>query len=145
MSTRKPRAATFETTADGKLLALVPLAGDRGTARLDAEDYHRLRAAGVSDQWTLNANSKGTLYVRCPMHGKPGDLATVARLIVNAPAGRIVRYRNGDRLDLQRRNLCVERDPNRTRTGRRSSPEKAPARPVEARSSVNPTEGTRHA
>lgn len=141
MNTRESRAVTFEATAGGKLLALVPLAGGRGMARLDAEDYLRLRAAGISDQWMLNAgkHGKGPAYVRCAVRGKPGEAATVARLIVNAPKGRIVRYRNDDRMDLRRQNLFIERDPNRTRTGRRKSPAEVPARPVEARSSSYPT------
>lgn len=150
MSTRKPRATIFETTACGKLLALVPLAGDRGMARLDAEDYRRLRAAGVSDQWTLNAGKRGsgTVYVRCMLAGQAGqrgNLATVARLIVNAPKNLIVRYRNGDRLDLRRQNLTIERDPNKTRAGKRKAPRKGAARPVEARTAARPAEGMDHA
>lgn len=86
----------------------VPLANAPGRfATLDADDFDRLREAGVSDQWTLNGDGHGNAYVRVAIRTK-GRLVSVARLIVGAPAGRVVKYYDGNRTNLRRRNLTMK-------------------------------------
>ena len=87
---------------------LIPLAGDLGMVRLNAADHARLRAQGFSDQWCLHRDRDGRAYVRVANPERRGGVLTVARLILDTPAGRIIRYRNGDRTDLRRVNLWVK-------------------------------------
>ena len=67
-------------------------------------DFFRLMDSGLTDQWLINDNGRGTSYVRCMSHGR---LVTVARLISNAPVNSSVNVLNGDHLDLRRMNLKV--------------------------------------
>lgn len=88
-------------------LVHVPLANAPGrVATLDAADFDRLRAAGVSDQWTLNGDGHGNAYVRVAMQTK-GRLVSVARLVAEAPPKRIVKHRDRDRTNLRRGNLYL--------------------------------------
>lgn len=89
-------------------VVLVPLC--RGElAQIDVKDFDALRAAGVSDQWTLNSNGKeGLAYVRVWMDGAGKNQATVARLILRPIAGSVVKYRDGNPLNLRRSNLYLK-------------------------------------
>lgn len=103
------RAPVFTTADDGAPIVSVPLA-NRGHAVLDADDFLRLKAAGVTDQWTLNeASRRGPAYVRCGMPRKEvsGGLATVARLLMCPARRQCVRYHDGDRTNLRRANLYL--------------------------------------
>lgn len=88
-------------------LVLVPLAGDRGTATVDADAFDRLMAEGVSDQWFVGHDGGGRDYVCVANPERRGGLNMVARLILGPGPGGIVRYRNGDRMDLRWFNLMV--------------------------------------
>jgi hypothetical protein len=92
---------------DGTPIVRVPLpCGD--VATLCADDFDALTAAGVSPNWTLNANGqRSAAYVRVAMPGKRGSLVTVARLIAGAAPGAEVSYRDRNPLNLRRGNLIV--------------------------------------
>lgn len=98
---RKTRIPQYHTDHDGRGIVLIPLANHPMPAKLFAEDYEWLRSRGMSDQWTFNPNSAGYGYVRCAVDG----LQTVARLLVQAGPGIIVRYHDGDPLNLRTDNL----------------------------------------
>ena len=96
---RTKRAFVRTQDRDGREIILVSLANHHQPAKLFAEDWDRLMAEKVRPQWTLNGH-RGVGYVRCSAGGV-GGLATVARLIMRAEAGRIIGYRTGDRLNLR--------------------------------------------
>jgi hypothetical protein len=100
------RTPKFTTDGDGEAIVLVSLANHREPAKLFASDFEGLMRQGVSGMWTLNSNGYGSEYVRCPASGK-GRLFTVARLIVRPAKGQVIRYRDGNRLNLRRDNLIV--------------------------------------
>jgi hypothetical protein len=87
----------------------VPLARTTHQAILDKQDFERLTTAqGLCDQWYLNTNGSGLLYVRAP--SRPGDsrtLVSVANEIVQPGRNEQVRFRDGNRLNLRRSNLAV--------------------------------------
>lgn len=100
------RAPTFSSEG-GREIAHVPLATGQ-TATLYRRDLDMLTANGLSLAWTFNPNGQGTAYVRAAEAGRAsGGLVGVARLILNAGRGAIVRYRDGNRLNLRRENLYV--------------------------------------
>lgn len=76
-----------------------------------ASDYHRLIRSGVSVAWYLNKDGDGREYVRtksrkgCTVQNN----MQLARLITGAGRGTVVRYANGDRLDLRPENLQTGR------------------------------------
>jgi hypothetical protein len=79
-------------------IIIVPLAKDRGEAIVDKADFDLLVSLRVSDQWFLNGR-----VVRCKT-GNRNNLS-VARLIMRAGDGEVVKYRDGSRLNLRRANL----------------------------------------
>lgn len=105
MSNKQPRRVRFAIDHDGKRIALVALANHDAPAKLLASDYRRIVGDGFTDQWTLNSNGQGNAYVRCGTADVRGQLATVARLVLEPPHGYRVTYRDGDRLNLRRDNL----------------------------------------
>jgi hypothetical protein len=105
------RAPVATKDNQGASTILVPLS-DGSNAVLNDRDFFRLMDVGLTDQWLINGNGRGTSYVRCRYHGQ---LVTVARLITDAPANSNVRILNGDHLDLRRRNLkVIQRKPRGT-------------------------------
>ncbi|MCB4824280.1 hypothetical protein, partial [Roseicella aerolata] len=81
------------------------------SAKTDPKSFAALEAEGVSLNWTFNENGqRSRAYVRVGMLNAAGtrnNLATVARLITQAPPGSVVHYRDGDPLNLRRDNLKV--------------------------------------
>ncbi|MFT8242414.1 hypothetical protein [Roseomonas sp. BN140053] len=109
-SKRSPRTPVRATDADGAAIVRVPLANTGSKAKLLAEDFDRLGGSAITSQWTLNENRRGGHgYVRCGCGHVPGGLVIVARLIMEPPPGFMVRYRDGDRMNLRRDNLCLVR------------------------------------
>jgi hypothetical protein len=107
--TGEPRSTTFVDSA-GVTCVRVPLANTHESAILRKVDYDRLKAAGLSSFWDLNGNGSGSFYVRAKRPGF-GKLM-VARLVLQAnEMGTVVRYANGDRLDLRLSNLYVASNP----------------------------------
>ncbi len=88
----------------------VPLTNAPGaSAIVDEASYADLRARGLTGPWFLNDNGTGRKYVRTgvPVAGQPkGTLLLIARLILGAGPGTVVRYANGNPLDLRFTNLA---------------------------------------
>ncbi len=104
------RRATIsvKTIAAGPGVVHVPLANANEPAIIDSDAFDKLTAAGVSLCWTLNtAGDRQHRYVRAPASGVTGGLVTVARIVMDAGPGQIVRYRDGDPLNLTRSNLYL--------------------------------------
>lgn len=98
----RPVIRTSDTS--GFPLVFVPVFGADALAVVDAADFDRLRWLGVPDQWHLQRGG-GFGYVACRVAGR---CTLVARLLLEAPPSRIVRYRNGNRLDLRMANLVCD-------------------------------------
>jgi len=105
---RIERTVTFCLDHDGEPIALVPLANHSKPAKVFRDDLDRLVAAGYSDQWTFNKAGPPYSYVRCAVSNRRGNLVSVARLILNAPSGRVVTYLDENRLNLRRDNLTLK-------------------------------------
>ena len=104
MPTAKNRTPYKSRDHLGTTVVMVPLAHDLGPATLDPEDFARLMAEGWSDRWFLNENS-----VRVRYNAVRGSLTNVARLVTGARPGQVVRYADGNRLNLRRSNLYTVR------------------------------------
>jgi len=105
-----PPRVKLAADADGRAIAQVELANRPGVyALIDADDLTALQDAGLSPRWHLNSNrAGGEGYVRFFLPGVANSKLTVARAVMRAGLGEAVRYRNGNRLDLRRRNLYLE-------------------------------------
>lgn len=92
-------------TVDGEAVHRVPLSNRPDTfATLDKAGYDLLVARGV-DFLILSTVTGGNSYVQAQRPGSLHRWDTVARLITGAGKGQLVRYANGDRLDLRHSNL----------------------------------------
>lgn len=76
-------------------------------AIVDRIDFEDLILRGVPLRWFVNRSGAGNEYVRFGRSDVAGKLGSIAPLIMRPGKGRIVTYRNGNRLDLRRRNLQV--------------------------------------
>jgi hypothetical protein len=94
----------------GRPCCRVPLSNVPETfAIIDRHIYADLHAQGLTGHWLLNSNGSGRAYVRTAVpteHNPKGTILLVARLIVVAGPGTVVRYANGDPLDLRFTNLA---------------------------------------
>ena len=120
---RQPRT----THEGGKTITLVPLAGSPTPAQLFAEDFDAIKAAGVSDQWFLDSDGKGLAYVRARRKDPASNAhnIAVARLIMQPEPGEKVCYLDGDRLNLRRDNLTLERGGRRAKADMRGTREES--------------------
>lgn len=116
MTKRTPRIPTHATDHDGEAVVLVPLANHPEPAKLLQADFNRLMELGYSDQWTYNPAGTGHPYVRCSNSRVAGANETVARVILEPGRGHVVRYRDGNRLNLRFENLYVHRGPAKGQT-----------------------------
>ncbi|MBY5973673.1 hypothetical protein KUV28_15045 [Ferrimonas balearica] len=95
---------------DGKDCYLVPLNDRRDVhALVEMADYWSARDSGADGLWYPN-RSNGFTYVQtdAPLQDrKPGGKITVSRLVLNLPGGKRVSVRNGNGLDLRRKNLVA--------------------------------------
>ena len=110
MNQRTTRTPAHARDIDGKEIVLIPLANHSEPAKILREDFETLSAAGYTQNWTFNARASGPgarRYVRCAAHDRKGNLTRVARLVLNTPRGRVVKYRDGNRLNLRRDNLLL--------------------------------------
>lgn len=95
---------------DGTPIVKVEMSNRPGWfALVDLIDFEDLLLGGVTLPWFVNSNGRGLEYVRYGRTDVAGKLASVAPRIMRPAKGFIVSYRNGDRLDLRRRNLEVTR------------------------------------
>ena len=88
----------------------IPLGNRPGTfAIVDQQQFANLVSQGVTGRWFLNSNGTGRSYVRIavPVEGRRGGTnLLVARLIIGAGPRTVVRYANGNPLDLRFVNLA---------------------------------------
>lgn len=93
---------------DGEAVVRVELANMRGTfVTLDEPDFDRIVDSGIAPRWVLNEAFPGFYYVRCYQPDVAGKLGLVARHVLEAGRGQVVKYRDGDRLNLRRSNLYL--------------------------------------
>lgn len=94
---------------DGCAVVGVPLSNrPHLTAWLYATDYERIAAEFGAASWFVNDNGDGRLYVRLKSADRRNNVM-VSRLVLDDPTISIVRYRDGDRLNLRSRNLDAVR------------------------------------
>ncbi|MBW6398659.1 HNH endonuclease [Roseomonas sp. HJA6] len=103
---------------DGGKSVMVALHGTRGRGKcmtLDARDWHHIKTT-IGDVWGINVSGTGLHFqVRCgaarvaALAKQPGErpTATLARILMNAKRGEVVKYRDGNPLNLRRENLEV--------------------------------------
>ena len=85
-------------------------AGHDVRAWLNIEDYHRILSEYGPVAWCLNGDGTGSPpYVRASRIIKPGLSTTLARFIARAEKNEIVRYIDGNKLNLLRHNLITEK------------------------------------
>jgi hypothetical protein len=118
------------TLPDGSRIAEVPLTGGKFVT-VDQADLDRLNALGMSPAWSLNSNGRGHHYVRAHAPSAFGvpSLVQVARVIMEPPPGHVIKYLDGDRLNLRRINLAAVRRTSRAKARERffgDLPEAAP-------------------
>ncbi len=94
------RVPTLATDADGAPIYHIPTASS--SFKIDASD---IDAIGPGPFFS-NTNGADRLYVRTMT---PANLATLARVLMNAGKGEIVRYRDGDPSNLRRNNMFISR------------------------------------
>ncbi|OZB59014.1 MAG: hypothetical protein B7X39_13020 [Lysobacterales bacterium 14-68-21] len=111
MKKHKQRAATtFTTDASGRRIAHVALSGTTERTKLLADDLDRILADGYSPLWSFTITGGDRWYVLVPANNPKGRqrTLTVARLVAQAGRGQIVKYADGDRLNLLPENLLVK-------------------------------------
>lgn len=124
------------TDAGGHTLVRVHLC-DGTAAIVDAEDFDRLMSLGFSPRWFPSGDGQGRSYVCvAPPPGSALNHSTrvnVARLIAPpASRGVVVKYADGNRLNLRRENLIGRRAETNAKAregsfGPGSAPEAVPA------------------
>lgn len=99
----------------------MPLANRTKKAKIYADDLERLQTAyGLSLHWFLNSDGKGHAYVKagrlknrgritCADVGGAYPSLLVARVLLGAERGERIAYVDGDRLNLCRDNLRLEK------------------------------------
>ena len=75
-------------------------------AIVDRDDFTTWTDQGHSTRWFFNGTGQHK-YVRTYDPECAGGTVSVVRLMFQPAQGRIVRYRNGNRLDLRRENIIV--------------------------------------
>lgn len=107
ISTGAPRrpAQVLRQTIDGIERVFVPVRG-AGYARIDAHDYDRLAACGLSFDWFTSIDAHGALHVQAPSRAPARcPVLSVARVVTGAAPSERVKFVDGDRLNLLRSNL----------------------------------------
>ena len=110
MKKQQQAAPEYTTDADGQQLVHIALANSNQRATLYAEDYQRLMDAGFSPSWQYTRNKSGSAYVTVGActHKGVDCLVPFSRLVAMAEAGQMVRYRDGNPLNMRAANLKLE-------------------------------------
>src|SRR5690606_24610858 len=103
--TKAPRPPLRTVDALGRATCEVALADGHRLATRAAAAFLALMEAGLTRNWYLNGNAL-TRYVRAAVNAR-GNGVGVARLIMRAGPGQIVKYRDGNVTNLCRENLWV--------------------------------------
>lgn len=107
MARRTYVKTTVALDADGKKIVYIPLASTTERVRMQQFDFERLMQLGFSRFWFLSSNGRGPAYVRCK--GKTdGGQFSLARLLMRPRSNQVVRYRDGNPLNLRRDNLYLD-------------------------------------
>ena len=101
---KKDPLHTLDKDDSGRAIVLVPLGEHQGTATLYQEDWRRLIDAGYRGSWFLDSNGTGSQYVKLMHRGRN---RRVARLLMDEPSNRVVRYRDRDPTNLRMENLVL--------------------------------------
>ena len=83
---------------DGTPIVSVPLINSKQIAILNQSDYQELISIGVDPRWKL---------ARSQVFERGRTLVSIARLIANAKKGEKVQYKDGNQLNLRRKNLVI--------------------------------------
>jgi hypothetical protein len=98
---RQPRRVVDK---DGTALVHMPLKGG-ALAVIEAEDFDRLMSEGITSQWRTHDDGHGLAYVRVKT---AKGLLMLARLILNTPPGKVIRYADHNPFNLRRENLVFD-------------------------------------
>ncbi len=93
---------------NGSVLIRVPLKGSKGLkgyAEINKDDWDFLGKLGASTAWNLSAY--GTVIAGAAR--APGRNVRIGRVLLDAGPGQIVRYRDGNPLNLRRSNLYLDK------------------------------------
>lgn len=108
-----PRRSPFRpdpipfTDEHGRACLRVPLdRHGRKYATATVRDYQAVQKSGATGVWLLNSNGGRNSYVRTCV---AGTLLMPARIISGAKGRSVVRYVNGDPLDLRPENIVLHR------------------------------------
>lgn len=114
-----PLAVIHSRDPDGRAVVGVPISNHPGTyAWLYAADYDVILNDYGTTPWFVNDNGKGRLYVRLVSSDRRANVM-VSRVVVNDPDVTMIRYRDGDRLNLRSRNLDAVRPAPQRRVSQR--------------------------
>lgn len=98
----KPREIT-KSIEGSRVLCRVLLSDYKNVAEIWAEDLEALQALGLSTNWAALKSG----HVTCNARRAASAKALVARILMDARAGEMVTYRDGNPLNLRRENLTV--------------------------------------
>jgi hypothetical protein len=101
-STKEEEIPAIYRTTDG--LVLVRLRHNDEQAVIDAADFDALMAKGVSSDWIRSPSSYMKVAVR--LDGE-ANTTPLARIIIQASEGTVVKYIDGNFLNLRRSNLLL--------------------------------------
>lgn len=98
---------TYGTDPDGRFIASVRVTSRATKAILYQEDYDRVVAQYGRHEWAAQNNDalKDTVFVSGPNAGGKTD---VARFLTGNVAGKVVRYVDGNPLNLRKSNLALD-------------------------------------
>ncbi|MGE0350826.1 hypothetical protein [Hydrogenophaga sp.] len=102
---RLPRVGGINDLAAIKTGVVGVILQDGSMALVDEEDYLLLQQRGWSARWTQRKVTGDNSY---PSINHGDKIRSLCRIILNAQVGETIRYRNGDRNDLTRRNLILK-------------------------------------
>ncbi|MBD8909654.1 hypothetical protein [Methylorubrum zatmanii] len=118
-----PLAVIHSRDDDGCAVVGVPISNRPGThAWLYAADYAAILNDYGPTPWFVNDNGSGRLYVRLYVRlegtDRPNNIM-VSRLVLGDFDAPVIRYRDGDRLNLRSRNLDAVRPAPQRRVSER--------------------------
>ena len=91
----------------------IPLSKKKGYAKINVEDYKRLVALGYVGTWFLNDGYVSVSFKNINR--------SVANVLFGSPRGKVVSYRNLDRLDLRHSNLYLRTRKDALEVNRKSA------------------------
>ena len=94
--TRPDVRHVLRETVDGRTTVFVPLRDQAGFAAIDAADFDRLTACGLSADWFAASDAWGVVHVQAPSsNARHYPVLRVARLVTGAAPHQRVRRQRG--------------------------------------------------